>query len=291
MLRFEITEHDRGAMPAFDVADEIIELGSAESAHVRLPAPVARPVHVRIDRQVWTLLAETTLGGLVRTAGDSGSIGHGIVLEFGTYQIRVSQSPLGATAAPAQRTASLARELVRSLLGDGAAPVLELERGPGAAPGSDTRRALPPPEASLVIGRGDEAGWVILDEDLSRSHAEIRRGWDGVTAADLGSKNGTRINRTAIGREPVELHDGDLLALGRVILRFRDPAEHHLRGRSSGAARFRGARRPAARLPGRTLRPRPTATIPGHFARHWPVYAFAAIAVLALAALVWILAT
>jgi pSer/pThr/pTyr-binding forkhead associated (FHA) protein len=110
------------------------------------------------------------------------------------------------------------------LLGSGSAPVLELVRGPGPS-----KRELPPPEATIVIGRGDEATWVLLDEDLSREHAEIRRGWDGVTIRDLGSKNGTRVDGRRI-TVATPLVDGSRIELANCELTFSDPAERHLRG-------------------------------------------------------------
>lgn len=275
MLRFEISEHDRGSLPVVDLADDVVEIGSASNARIRLPSDVAQAVHLRIEGQSWTLLADTKLGGMMRSAGDSGSIGHGMTLELGAYKVRISPSPSGSPATPVQRTESLARELVRNLLGEGAAPSFEIESGPHAG----ARRALPPPEALLVIGRGDEADWVILDEDLSRGHAEIRRGWDGTTIADLGSKNGTRVDGAKIGATPVMLADGAKVALGHVVLRFLDPAERHLRGESlSGEAQIRPRSEPRA------------AAEPAAAAIPWTLIAYAAIAVVALAALIWFLA-
>lgn len=274
MLRFEITEQDHGALPAIDLADDAVVIGSGEAARVRLPSEVARASHVRIDGQTWTLLAESKVGGLVRAAGDSGSVGRGTIIELGKVRVRVSTAPAGAVATPPQRTESLARELVRSLLGEGAAPLLEIERGAGAG----AKRVLPPPEATLVIGRGDEATWVILDGDLSRTHAELRRGWDGVTVVDLGSKTGTRVDGVKVGGTPVELHDGATLSLGDIVMRFRDPVEHHLRGESTTATRA-----PPSTAPVRpATRPAPSP---------WPIAVFAIITGLALAALRWILAT
>lgn len=276
MLRFEVSEPGRESLPAIDIADDVVVIGSGPDARIRLPADAARSEHVRIAGQGWTLLAESRVGGMVRAAGDSGPLGHGIVLELGDYRVRVSTAPAGTAPSPQTRTESLARELVRSLLGDGAAPSLEIERGSQ----SGARRALPPPESTLVIGRGDEAHWVILDEDLSRAHAEVRRGWDGVTIVDLGSKNGTRVDGTRIGSDPVELRDGALLTLGNLALRFRDPAERHLLGEP-----------PEGPLPSRSrLAP---ATASGASTRwSWlAALALAALAVLALAALVWTLAS
>jgi hypothetical protein len=275
MLRFEITERDRGPLPVIDLGEDVIVIGSAPTARIRLPADAVGPEHVRIEGQTWTLVAESRLGGMMRAAGDSGSIGHGLVIALGPYRVRIGPSPVGTTATPVRRTESLARELVRGLLGEGAAPSLTVEHGPTVG----ATRALPPPEASFIIGRGDEATWVILDEDLSRTHAEIRRGWDGVSVVDLGSKNGTRLDGIKLGGEPAPLSDGASLALGSVVLRFRDPAERHLRGEPLDGP----------------LTPRPrlrSATSPGaRTAPPWSFIAYAAIAVIALAALIWILTT
>ena len=139
--------------------------------------------------------------------------------------VKMRVEPTGAPGLSPQRTESLARELVRGLLGSGAAPTLELTRGPGAG----AWRELPPPEARWIIGRGDEATWVILDEDLSREHVEIARGWDGVTIRDLDSKNGTRVDGKRL-TAAMPLRDGAMIELGNCALVFRDPAEKHMHG-------------------------------------------------------------
>ena len=210
MLRIVITESGQPAIPAIDVDDPSFVIGSDPAARVRLPGSVARPEHIRIDR------------GDYRTEDSSGSIGAGHTFTIGNYSVRVAPAPPGAIAAAPQRTASLARELMRTLLGGDGAPTLEIERGPSAG----VKRPLDPPESVLVIGRGEGATWVILDSDLSKCHAEIRRGWDGVSVVDLGSKNGTRVDGVLVRER--RLTDGAKLELGNVVVRFRDPAERHL---------------------------------------------------------------
>lgn len=211
MLRIEVREEGQGALPAVDVDDASFVIGSSPGARIRLPAAQVLPEHVRIDGLRW------------RTADGAGDIGDGVTLELGNYRVRIAPAPAGSVPATPQRTESLARELMRGLLGDGAAPTLELIRGRGAP----SRRALQPPESTLVIGRGDEAGWIIVDEDLSRMHAEIRRGWDGTRIIDRGSKNGTKVDGTRVTDAP--LHDGATIELGKVVFRFEDPADRRLR--------------------------------------------------------------
>lgn len=251
MLRIEVREEGQPPLPAVDIADSAFVIGSAPHARIRLPAASVEPEHVRIEAGRW------------HSAGRSGDIGDGATLELGNYRVRITPAPPGAAPAPPQRTESLAREILRSLLGDGAQPTLELTTGPGAP----ATRTLAPPESSLVIGRGDKAGWIILDEDLSRAHAEIRRGWDGTRIIDLGSKNGTRVDGTRVSEAP--LHDGARIELADVAFVFRDPADRRLR--------------PDA----------PAAAAPATVSRHTPAmfYAALAIMVIALAGLAWVLAS
>jgi len=247
VLRVVVSEQGADSLPPVDVAGDFV-IGSAADAKIRLPASAAKPEHVRV------VAAE---------------IGDGQTFEIGRYRVHVAPAPAGAIAASPQRTESLARELVRGLLGGNAAPTLEIERGPHAG----AKRTLAPPESTLVIGRGDDAGWILDDEDLSRAHAEVRRGWDGAWVKDLDSKNGTRVDGAAI-RGETSLHDGALVELGPVALRFRDPAERHLRGSVPGPS------------PGPISAPTPVRP-------YNPFIFFAAlvVTVLALAAITWVLTT
>ncbi len=295
MLRIEVSEEGREALPAVDVDDAIVVIGSAADARVRLPAAVAEPEHVVLERGRWRAGARVIVGGHprqgaatgelgdgeAREPGANGDIGDGLTLGIGTYRVRVLPSPPGAIAMPPQRTESLARELMRSLLGAGAAPTLEVERGPTVG----DKRMLAAPESALVVGRGDEAGWILVDEDLSRMHAEVRRGWDGTRILDLGSKNGTKLDGVAVGADGAMLHDGALVELGKVAIRFRDPAERQLRATPQTQAATPKSMRPVAsvvpeRPPTRAIAP--TSRVPFYLAIF--------IMVTALTGLVWILA-
>ena len=275
MLRVSISEQGQSALPELDVADPRFVIGSAADARVRIPAASARPEHVVIEGGRWLARGEVAVDGTPRSAGASGDVGAGIELVLEPYRIRIAQAPAGTDASPPQRTESLARELMRGLLGGDSAPSLEVERGPVVG----VKRPLPPPVSTLVIGRGEEAQWIILDEDLSRAHVEIRRGWDGVSIRDLGSKNGTRVDGARVGPAGVPLHDGARIELGKVELVFRDPAERHLRGEAPPAEAMRLAPAPAA--------PRPAA------ARRepWILAGALALAAAAVAGLIWILAS
>ncbi len=255
MLRIVVNEEGQPALPAVDLDAPVIVIGSGTQASIRLPAVAARDEHVRIEGSHW------------REGETRGEVGDGHVFAIGNYRVRVEPAPAGAPASPPQRTESLARELMRGLLGTSAEPVLMIERGPGAG----GRRTLAPPDSMLVIGRGDDADWVILDEDLSRKHARIRRGWDGTLLSDLDSQNGTRVDGVRVER-PTHLRDGARIEIGKLVLVYSDPAERQL----STPARPMSAAATAPPIVQRTRLPLAIATT---------------IAVLALAALVWILAS
>jgi len=247
VLRATVREEGQPALPAVDIDEASFVIGSSTHARIRLPAASVRDEHVRIADGRWTI------------DDRSGAIADGIELEIGAYRVHLAPAPGGTAPSPPQRTESLARELMRGLLGDAGTPMLELLRGPGAP----AKRALRPPESRLVIGRGDDANWIIIDNDLSRLHAEIRRSWDGTHLVDLGSKNGTKLDGTAIAEAP--LHDGAQIELGKLVFRYHDPAD-------------------------RQLAPRPVAPAPAAPGRSRTVFAAAlAVAALALAGLVWIL--
>ncbi|MGZ4476270.1 MAG: FHA domain-containing protein [Nocardioides sp.] len=95
--------------------------------------------------------------------------------------------------------------------------------------------ALPPGSALLVVQRGPSAGSrFLLDTDVvaagrhpdseiflddvtvSRRHAEFRRTPDGFVVADVGSLNGTYVNRDRI--DEVALQGGDEVQIGKYRL-------------------------------------------------------------------------
>jgi hypothetical protein len=279
VLRVEVSEEGQGALPAIDVDDAVVVIGSGTAARIRLPAGAVEREHVRIEAGRWRAAAAVEVGGVAKTSGD---IGDGVTLALGGYRVRIAPAPADAVAAPVQRTESLARELMRNLLGGAAQPSLEIERGP--APGS--KRELAPPQSKLVIGRGDEAHWLIDDKDLSRAHAEIRRDWDGTRIADLDSKNGTKVDGDKVTRDGMALRDGCIVELGPVVLRFRDPAEKYLQGDAPAfrplAAQAKRVAPATAASPAPTPQPRPSKL---------PFYAALAIMLAALAMLVWIVST
>ena len=97
--------------------------------------------------------------------------------------------------------------------------------------------SLPPGMALLVVRRGPNAGArFLLDHDLttsgrhpdsdiflddvtvSRRHAEFHRGANAFTVRDVGSLNGTYVNRERV--ESATLSNGDEVQIGKFRLMF-----------------------------------------------------------------------
>ncbi|SPA37869.1 putative Forkhead-associated protein [Cupriavidus taiwanensis] len=75
-------------------------------------------------------------------------------------------------------------------------------------------------EALFAVGRSElpfAAYPEALAAPLSRRHARIFAEHGAVYVADLGSKNGTRVNGVAVARQPARLSDGDEVAFGPML--------------------------------------------------------------------------
>jgi len=69
---------------------------------------------------------------------------------------------------------------------------------------------------TTTIGRHPESDIFLDDVTVSRRHVEVRRTADGVVAADVGSLNGTYLNRERIESAP--LRSGDEVQVGKFKL-------------------------------------------------------------------------
>ena len=90
--------------------------------------------------------------------------------------------------------------------------LLVVQRGPG----SGSRFLL---DRDLVLaGRHPQSEIFLDDITVSRRHAEFRRSGTSFTVSDVGSLNGTYVNRDRI--ESVVLSDGDEVQIGKYRLVF-----------------------------------------------------------------------
>lgn len=113
-----------------------------------------------------------------------------------------------------------------------------VERGPGAG------QLVPLRQGSITLGRSSTSDLRLQHASISRRHAQLTRRGNVFTVRDLGSQNGTFVNRLRIKGE-VELRPGDELSLGNATLRLRGTGAGPTLSRTSvDPARPRAAKRP-----------------------------------------------
>jgi pSer/pThr/pTyr-binding forkhead associated (FHA) protein len=130
---------------------------------------------------------------------------------------------------PLDVTSTLHLNAINEVL-EGTEPAVSEEALQGRVAGS-----LPPGMALLVVRRGPNAGARFLlehdvttsgrhpdsdifldDVTVSRRHAEFHRGASGFTVRDVGSLNGTYVNRERV--ESATLNNGDEVQIGKFRL-------------------------------------------------------------------------
>ena len=82
-------------------------------------------------------------------------------------------------------------------------------------------------ERVLTIGRGQKCDIRILDDEISRLHAELRHEGKGWKITDLNSSNGLYVNGRKVASQRIVL--GDQIQMGGTVLRFSSTADSESR--------------------------------------------------------------
>ena len=83
----------------------------------------------------------------------------------------------------------------------------------------DSRKRFPISSATCRIGRSRDNDMTLIDNSVSRKHAEIRRNFKGqFVLYDRESSNGVYVNKRKIHEH--KLAEGDIIEIGDVMLRF-----------------------------------------------------------------------
>ncbi|MBL8999537.1 MAG: FHA domain-containing protein [Phycisphaerae bacterium] len=81
------------------------------------------------------------------------------------------------------------------------------------------QREIPLKKAVQVIGRQTDCALRIPSANVSRHHCEVSVSDDGVAVRDLGSSNGTFINKERV--QQASVHPGDLVSIGGLVFAVR----------------------------------------------------------------------
>ena len=97
---------------------------------------------------------------------------------------------------------------------DAGAALIELDQVEGTA----GRRMHDIGDEVVTVGRSPESYIFLDDVTVSRQHAEIARGDSGYRIRDVGSLNGTYVNRVRV--DAVDLRSGDEIQIGKYRFKF-----------------------------------------------------------------------
>jgi pSer/pThr/pTyr-binding forkhead associated (FHA) protein len=95
-----------------------------------------------------------------------------------------------------------------------AAALIELDQVEGTA----GRRMHDIGEDVVTVGRSPESDIFLDDVTVSRTHAELERSTKGYRIRDVGSLNGTYVNRVRV--DAVDLRNGDEIQIGKYRFKF-----------------------------------------------------------------------
>lgn len=95
---------------------------------------------------------------------------------------------------------------------------LYVERGPGQGQLVQVR------QGQLVIGRASVSELRLQHPSISRRHAMVTRVAEQFYVKDLGSQNGSFVNKQRIATE-IEIFPGDTIAMGNAVLKLRGPLQ------------------------------------------------------------------
>ncbi|APU40508.1 FHA domain-containing protein [Streptomyces sp. TN58] len=186
-------------------------LGS-RSGHQTATAPAS--CDVLVTAPVGTALAAVA-SGLAATVGGPDT-GGTIVLYAGSERLDLQRRVLGEPPLVDGAVLALNSPLPDVLPEDGlGAPQLHVVAGPDAG-GVHLLH-----DGQIRIGRSGDADVPLDDPDVSRMHCAVTVIGDGrVAVADLGSTNGTTLDGSPVGAQPVALPPGALLRVGESTLRL-----------------------------------------------------------------------
>lgn len=218
-MHFEF-EH-LGTTTPFELTDGQHALGGGPEDHVRLEALPPGFLILRIEGSHLTVEATRTF-----TVND-------VLVPPGVPRLVL---PGEAVGLPDEMRLKVLQPPDGGVRGVGTVAVLKhlLTDGDGLAPsraatltcltGLDVGRTFPLAESQTDIGRGTSVDFRLRDRSVSRAHARILREGLAFTLVDLDSPNGVYLNGHRV-RGPTPLTEGDVIELGKTLLRFQAAVE------------------------------------------------------------------
>lgn len=206
-----------------------IVLGRGVASDVRIPHRTVSELHatVQLRGDAWQIVDAgstngTKLNGQAIAPDRAKRLRDNDVIQVGAYEFSFHPGVLVLEPVSAERTAELARRLLRDVQrahGEPIAPPRLCVVG-GANTGATLEIGPVPSRAS--IGAGRQCALVLADPSVAAEHAEIVRDLDGVSLRRLEDNAIDFAGQRVRSRR---LRDGDEFSIGETRLLFEEPAQ------------------------------------------------------------------
>jgi pSer/pThr/pTyr-binding forkhead associated (FHA) protein len=212
-----------------------IVIGRGEGCEIRLPDPSVSHRHASIRQRGsdYVVVDEGSTNGTfvgpVRLSPQAPRmVRSGELLRVGRIWLELTVESVPTTDEPQLATREIALSLVSAALaaqGEAAAVKVLVVEGPDAG----KELALTEAGRAYVVGRGQGADLALTDTDASRRHVELSRRGGALWVKELGSKNGARLEETALtANKDTVWPRGKQVKLGNTVLGFEDPVAEAL---------------------------------------------------------------
>ncbi len=215
--------------PEFVFDQSRVSIGRGSAADVRIPDRTVSEHHVSVqalgDHFVITDLGSTNgtrLEGQRLQAEAPRRLRDGDRIELGVYVLTFHSAALVREAVSAERTAELARRLLRDAEAARGKQVPAPRVCVVSGPLTGTTIELPASAPRLVIGRAESCQLVLPDPTVASEHAELVSDLEGVLCRALGASPIVVAGHTLLARR---LRDGDEIVLGETRLLFEEPVQ------------------------------------------------------------------
>lgn len=231
MPRLIVTEKGGEKQRVIEFSREGLSIGRAEENAVSLPTPGISRKHALIvvsgNNYFLSDLGSgngTFLNGTRLTPNEQNLLRHGDTISIENYNLSFNQIDEMLASSFNEITDSDILEVkllkrVLKAIDKEKVPSLEVLNGNFIG----KKFFVPDDATEITFGRDASAGFQIEEHVISRQHAKIAKRDKEFIIQDLNSKNGVFVNNRRVMEEAV--HDGDRIALGTIVLIFRNPKE------------------------------------------------------------------
>jgi len=231
MPKLIVTEKGGEKQRVVGFSREGISIGRAEENAVSLPTPGISRKHATIvvsgNNYFLSDLGSgngTFLNGTRLTPNEQNLLRHGDLISIENYNLSFNQIDEMLASSFNEITDSDILEVkllkrVLKAIDKEKVPSLEVLNGNFVG----KKFFVPDDATEITFGRDASAGFQIEEHVISRQHAKIVKVDKEIIIQDLNSKNGVFVNNRRVTEDAV--HDGDRIALGTIVLIFRNPKE------------------------------------------------------------------